>query len=293
VQQGAARCIDIGECNAYIKSEVLASCDLYSFYSLATFPMKASLRLALLAAAASALSAGASIAGTPAAPTSIPTVGSGILGTAGSTGVQSGGLQGTFTYSGSTGQNNNFAVGTSTNFGVNASASSTADYKVQSTGTANVGGTQINLGIGSSNQIDALNRAGNPTNNGSTTTTDSNSGVISGKFNSVESFNTNATMKQIDMATGGTGQNLNDSASVGSLNRQSNTVEVTGIANQTALKMENNSSFKSDITARNASNNVGTTNSATANGSAGANLSTTATANSSSSAYTSTFIQAF
>lgn len=250
--------------------------------------MKASLKIALLAASAAALSAGASIAATPAAPTSIPTVGAGILGTAGSTGVQAGGLQGTFTYSGSTGQNNNFAVGTSTNFGVNASASSTADYKVQSTGSANVGGTQINLGIGSSNQLDALNKMGS-----NTTIVSGDSGVISGKFNSVESFNTNATMKQIDMATGGNGQNLNDSASVGSLNRQSNTVEVTGIANATSLKIADNSSFKSDITARNTGTNVGTTNSATANGSAGANLSTTATANSSSSAYTSTFIQAF
>ena len=255
--------------------------------------MKASLKIALLAASAAALSAGASIAATPAAPTSIPTVGAGILGTAGSTGVQAGGLQGTFTYSGSTGQNNNFAVGTSTNFGVNASASSTADYKVQSTGSANVGGTQINLGIGSSNQIDALNRTGNPSNNGSNVITNTDSGVISGKFNSVESFNTNATMKQIDVASGGNGQNLNDSAAVGTLNRQSNTVEVTGIANATSLKIADNSSFKSDITARNTGTNVGTTNSATANGSAGANLSTTATANSSSSAYTSTFIQAF
>ena len=255
--------------------------------------MKASLKIALLAASAAALSAGASIAATPAAPTAIPAVPSGILGTSGSNGVQTGGLQGTFTYSGSTGQNNNFAVGTSTSFGVNASASSTADYKVQSTGAANVGGTQINLGIGSSNQIDSLNRAGNPTNNGSNVSTATDSGVISGKFNSVESFNTNATMKQIDMATGGTGQNLNDSASVGSLNRQSNTVEVTGIANSTTLKIENNSSFKSDITARNSTNAAGTTNSATASGSAGTSLSTTATANSSSSAYTSTFIQAF
>lgn len=246
----------------------------------------------------------------PVPPSALPGTGTSlkdILGTnSGSTSGTAGGLGGTFTYSASSGQNNNFAVGTSTSLGVNASASSTADYKVQSTGTAAVGGSSLTLGIGSSSQIDSLNKFANATssttpwwvnsnssNTNNSTQTATDSGVISGKFNSVETLNTSATMKQIDIASGGTGQNLNDTASVGSLAKSSNTVEVTGISNASGVKLDTTSKFSSDIGVRNTTAAAGTSNSATANGSSGLSLNTSATANSSNSAYTSTFIQAF
>lgn len=206
-----------------------------------------------------------------------------------------GGLQGTFTYSASSGQSNNFAVGTSSTLGVNASASSTNDYKVQSTGKADVNGSSLTLGIGSSNQLDALNRyqSGTATGTNNTSTTSTDSGVISGSFKSAEVINSSATMKQIDAATGGTGQNLNDTAAVGSVAQQSNTVEVKGISNASNVKFGSTSAFTTDITARNPAAVTGASNSATANGAAGASFNTSATANSNSSAYTSAFIQAF
>lgn len=279
--------------------------------------MKTNLLRALKAASAPAsfaalvISAQCGIAA-PVPPSALPGGGTtglkDILGTNSGSGT-AGGLGGTFTYSASSGQNNNFAVGTSTSLGVNASASSTSDYKVQSTGNAGVAGSTLTLGIGSSNQIDSLNKYANASNSTSqpwwygtntsnntssgATTTQSDSGVISGKFNSTEMLNTNATMKQIDVASGGTGQNLNDTAAVGSLAKSSNTVEVTGISNASGVKLDATSSFKTDVNVRNAASTVGTSNSATANGASGLSLNTSATANSSNSAYTSTFIQAF
>jgi len=61
-----------------------------------------------------------------------------------------GGKVGTFTFSGSEGDSQRFAVGTSTNMGVNASASSTKEYQVNSTGTFGFGSSNLKQTIGTS-----------------------------------------------------------------------------------------------------------------------------------------------
>jgi hypothetical protein len=64
----------------------------------------------------------------------------------------------TIQYNGSQGQNNNFAVGTTTSFGVNASASSTPDYSVASQATfGSATGTSFTNQIGSSGAASAAN----------------------------------------------------------------------------------------------------------------------------------------
>jgi len=62
----------------------------------------------------------------------------------------SGGKVGTFTASGSQGDSQRFAVGTSTSFGVNASGSSTAEYAVDSQARMALGGSNFSQTIGSS-----------------------------------------------------------------------------------------------------------------------------------------------
>ena len=61
-----------------------------------------------------------------------------------------GGKTGTFTLSASEGTNQNFAVGTSTNLGINASASSTSEYEVRSAATLGAGSSNIRQVIGTS-----------------------------------------------------------------------------------------------------------------------------------------------
>ena len=66
------------------------------------------------------------------------------------TGSASGGKVGTFTFSGSEGQSQNFSVGTSTNFGINASASSTSEYQVTSNASMGIGTSNFKQVIGTS-----------------------------------------------------------------------------------------------------------------------------------------------
>lgn len=61
-----------------------------------------------------------------------------------------GGKVGTFTLSASEGTNQNFAVGTSTNLGINASASSTAEYQVNSNAGLGLAGSSFKQVIGTS-----------------------------------------------------------------------------------------------------------------------------------------------
>lgn len=66
------------------------------------------------------------------------------------TAVTTGGVIGTFTYSASAGNSNNFAVGTSSQLGVNASASSTQDYGVSSNATLKADTSKLTQSIGTS-----------------------------------------------------------------------------------------------------------------------------------------------
>ena len=66
------------------------------------------------------------------------------------TGSASGGKVGTFTFSGSEGTSQNFSVGTATNLGVNASASSTSEYAVTSTANLLAGSSSLRQTIGTS-----------------------------------------------------------------------------------------------------------------------------------------------
>jgi len=83
--------------------------------------------------------------------TTTTTTGSGATATSQITETSaSGGKVGTFTFSGSEGDSQRFAVGTSTNMGVNASASSTKEYKVDSTGTFGFATSNLKQTIGTS-----------------------------------------------------------------------------------------------------------------------------------------------
>ena len=185
-------------------------------------------------------------------------------------GVAQGGVVGTFTYSGSQGTANNFAVGTSSSLGTSASASSTSDYKVDSKSLMNLdAGTKFTQSIGS------FQETGNVTGQTNAGTPGAGTGIISG------SFVTTGGNASTDGAT-------NDSASA----NVSNKVEVAGIANNANVLAKNDSSFGSTIAARKPTE-IGVSNSGTANGSAGSSLNSSATANSSTSGFASTFIQSF
>ncbi len=93
------------------------------------------------------------------------TTGTGVVGNAleslrqGATtagGASTGGRVGTFTLSASEGTNQNFAVGTSTNLGINASASSTSEYQVQSNSTLGLSGSNFKQVIGTSGTTENL-----------------------------------------------------------------------------------------------------------------------------------------
>lgn len=111
------------------------------------------LGLAPAALAASSLSASAQVVG--GVTTLSGAAAAAYLNTVSGSG-NTGGKAGTFQYSGSAGANNNFAVGTSTGIGVNASASSTADYAVTSNGTLKVDGSSMKQSIGTSGITDQM-----------------------------------------------------------------------------------------------------------------------------------------
>jgi hypothetical protein len=78
------------------------------------------------------------------------------------TGTASGGKVGTFTFSANEGTSQNFSVGTSTNLGVNASASSTQEYSVDSRASLGIGTSTFRQTIGTSGisqQADVSNSA--------------------------------------------------------------------------------------------------------------------------------------
>lgn len=107
------------------------------------------------------------------APPSFAQVSSALLGTSTGTGIvgnaldslksgavgntpATGGKVGTFTLSASEGTNQNFSVGTSTNLGINASASSTAEYQVQSNSSLGLSGSNFKQVIGTSGTTENL-----------------------------------------------------------------------------------------------------------------------------------------
>jgi len=185
-------------------------------------------------------------------------------------GVASGGVVGTFTYSGSQGTANNFAVGTSSSLGTSASASSTSDYKVDSTSKMDLAvGTKFTQSIGS------FQETGNVTGQTNAGTPGAGTGIISGSF----------------VTTGGNASTDGATSDTASAN-VSNKVEVSGIANNANVMSAGTSSFGSIIAARKPGD-IGVSNSGTANGSAGSSLNSSATANSSTSGFASTFIQSF
>jgi len=184
-------------------------------------------------------------------------------------GSASGGVVGTFTYSGSQGTANNFAVGTSSSLGTSASASSTSDYKVDSKSMMNLdSGTKFTQSIGSFSETGQ--------GNGQVATgSGAGTGIISGSF----------------VTTGGNASTDGATSDTASAN-VSNKVEVAGIANTANVLSAATSTFGSTIGARKPGD-IGVSNSGTANGSAGTSLNSSATANSSTSGFASTFIQSF
>jgi hypothetical protein len=84
--------------------------------------------------------------------TTVTTLGSDgtTIGSQITTSAASGGKVGTFTFSGSEGESQRFSVGTATNLGVNASASSTQEYQVNSNATLGIGTSQFRQTIGTS-----------------------------------------------------------------------------------------------------------------------------------------------
>lgn len=82
--------------------------------------------------------------------TSVTTTTGGVESTQITNTQASGGKVGTFTASGSQGENQRFAVGTATNFGINASGSSTAEYAVDSRATLGLAGSAYSQTIGTS-----------------------------------------------------------------------------------------------------------------------------------------------
>jgi hypothetical protein len=85
-----------------------------------------------------------------ASSTTITTTTGGVESTAITNTQASGGKVGTFTASGSEGESQRFSVGTATNFGINASGSSTAEYAVDSRATLGLGGSAYSQTIGTS-----------------------------------------------------------------------------------------------------------------------------------------------
>ena len=169
----------------------------------------------------------------------------------GSSAVEAGTLQ----YTNSGGMSDSFSVGTSTNIGANASASSTPDYSVTSNANFGIGTTVVEQNIG--------------------TMSDTGGGTISGDFTKT-------------VSTDGQG------ATGGMEDITSNIVQVEGIGGSNVVNAQSDSAFKTDIAKMDLSELDEAPDSAgTASGSAAGSVSTTASANANSSQFVSSFVQAY
>ena len=212
---------------------------------------------------------------------------------------------GTTTYNSQAGSSSNFSLGASNQLGVNASASSTADYSVNSRAQLQSQGSFLNQSLGSSGSN--LNAA---TQEAKTSWDSAASSAANAKYGSSWEYATGkdggwsseaewqqawdaeytsaySTSRESSTAKVQAAEN---GIITGNFDSATNSVKVTGLGSNASINTGYGSSFVSDIKAKTLDT---PSNSATASGSAGANLNTNATVNSSSVEFTSTFIQSF
>lgn len=216
-----------------------------------------------------------------------------------------GGATGTTSYNSSAGQSNSFAVGASNTLGVNASASSTADYGVNSRAALMSQGSYLNQSLGNSGssvnsasssqkmEYDQVASSAASAKYGSSWEYASKSGNWQSQADwqaawdseysqSYQAASSSENIKAVSAANG---------TITGTFDSSTNSAKLEGLGSSASINTGYGSSFVVDVKAKEAAQ--GASNSATANGSAGANLSTNATVNSSQVQFTSTFVQSF
>ena len=217
-----------------------------------------------------------------------------------------GGPTGTTSYNSSAGQSNSFAVGASNTLGVNASASSTADYGVSSRAALMSQGSYLNQSLGNSGS--SINSASSSqkmeydqaaSNSASVAVgssweaacksscqwasqSDWQAAWDSAYSQSYQAASSSDNLKAVAAANG---------TITGTFDSSSNSAKLEGLGSNASINTGYGSSFIVDVKAKPDAESA--SNSATANGSAGANLSTNATVNSSQVQFTSTFVQSF